>query len=104
MEREWSKLDKKDALRGCDFIGGIGFQPVKSKGKMTGWKPIPRFFHSLSESAAMPLENADYPAVSAVATTAATGIVQISISMFLVIWKPASVTKRATSIGWQSTM
>jgi hypothetical protein len=34
-------------LRGYDFIGGIGFQPVKNMGKMTGWKPIPRFFHRL---------------------------------------------------------
>jgi hypothetical protein len=30
------------------LLGGIGFQPVRNTGKMTGWKPIPRFFHNLS--------------------------------------------------------
>jgi hypothetical protein len=30
------------------LLGGIGFQPVSNTGKMTGWKPIPRFFHDLS--------------------------------------------------------
>jgi hypothetical protein len=29
------------------LLGGIGFQPVRNTGKMTGWKPIPRFFHNL---------------------------------------------------------
>jgi hypothetical protein len=32
------------------LLGGIGFQPVRNTGKMTGWKPIPRFFHNLSEA------------------------------------------------------
>jgi hypothetical protein len=30
------------------LLGGIGFQPVRNTGKMTGWKPIPRFLHSLT--------------------------------------------------------
>jgi hypothetical protein len=30
------------------LLGGIGFQPVRNTGKMTGWKPIPRFFHNLN--------------------------------------------------------
>jgi hypothetical protein len=34
------------------LLGGIGFQPVINTGKMTGWKPIPRFFHNLSAKAA----------------------------------------------------
>jgi len=29
------------------LLGGIGFQPVRNTGKMTGWKPIPRFVHNL---------------------------------------------------------
>jgi len=30
------------------LVRGIGFQPVENTGKTTGWKPIPRFTHSLS--------------------------------------------------------
>jgi hypothetical protein len=33
------------------LLGGIGFQPVRNTGKMTGWKPIPRFLHALDEAA-----------------------------------------------------
>jgi len=42
--------DEIVAFRSEDVIllGGIGFQPVRNTEKMTGWKPIPRFFHNLS--------------------------------------------------------
>ncbi len=29
------------------LVRGIGVQPVENTGKTTGWKPIPRFTHSL---------------------------------------------------------
>jgi hypothetical protein len=41
LEYPVTKLDQLPAksfelFRGCDFIGGIGFQPVNNMGKMTG--------------------------------------------------------------------
>jgi hypothetical protein len=38
------------------LLGGIGFQPVRNTGKMTGWKPIPQFFHNLFAKRRFPFD------------------------------------------------